>query len=63
MNIPWDKKGNLKFGEPVSEPGDYVMFKVEMDAVLAFSACPQDILLINGPDRDPTEAHYLISDK
>ena len=62
MNIPWDNKGNLKFEDPVSEPGEYVIFKAEMDAVLAFSACPQDILLINGPDRDPTEGHYQIYD-
>tara|TARA_Y100000758_G_scaffold210363_1_gene150751 strand:- start:258 stop:860 length:603 start_codon:yes stop_codon:yes gene_type:complete len=62
MNIPWDSKGNLKFAEPVSKPGDYVTFKAEMDAVLAFSACPQDILLINGPERNPTEAHYQIYD-
>ena len=62
MNIPWDNKGNLSFEEPVSNPGDYVIFKAEMDAVVAFSACPQDILLINGPDRNPTEAHYQIYD-
>ena len=62
MNIPWDNTGKLEFAEPVSEPGDYVVFKAEMDAVLAFSACPQDILLINGPARDPTEAHYRIYD-
>ena len=62
MNIPWDNTGKLEFAEPVSEPGDYVVFKAEMDTVLAFSACPQDILLINGPDRDPTEAHYQIYD-
>ena len=60
MNIPWDVKGNLIFEEPVSQPGDYVVFKAEMDAVIAFSACPQDILKINGPERQPTEAHYQI---
>ena len=59
-NIPRDVKGNLKFEEPVSQPGDYVVFKAEMDAVIAFSACPQDILKINGPERQPTEAHYQI---
>ena len=62
MNIPWDNKGNLSFEEPVSNPGDYVIFKAEMDAVVAFSACPQDILMINGPERNPTEAHYQIYD-
>ena len=63
MNIPWDNSGKLEFAESVSNPGDYVLFQTEMDTVMAFSACPQDILLINGADRDPTEAHYQILDE
>ncbi|MYE02881.1 MAG: aminomethyltransferase, partial [Alphaproteobacteria bacterium] len=30
--------------------------------VVAFSACPQDILPINGVGREPTEAHFEILD-
>ena len=61
MNIPWTPDGILKLDQPVSKPGDYVILRAEMDAVIAFSACPQDILpLINGPDQQPTEAHFQV---
>ena len=60
MNIPWTPEGQLSFDEPQTKPGDYVVFKAEMDAVVAFSACPQDILPINGRAGQPTEAHFEI---
>jgi uncharacterized protein YcgI (DUF1989 family) len=31
-----------------------------MDCLLAFSACPQDIVPINGIDCAPTEAHVEV---
>jgi uncharacterized protein YcgI (DUF1989 family) len=37
-----------------------VTLRAEMDLVIAFSACPQDILPINGRARQPTEAHFRI---
>ena len=33
-----------------------------MDLVIAFSACPQDILPINGSAGKPVEAHFTITD-
>ena len=60
MNIPWTADGRLAWGEPVSTPGSYVMFRAEMDLVVAFSACPQDILPINGRTGQTTEAHFSI---
>jgi uncharacterized protein YcgI (DUF1989 family) len=60
MNIPWTEDGRLALEEPVSKPGDYVVLRAEMDAVIAFSACPQDILPINGRARRPTEAHFQL---
>ena len=60
MNIPWDNKGALTLEAPVSKPGDYVVFRAEMNAVIAFSACPQDILPINGELREPVEAHFEV---
>lgn len=44
------------------KPGDYVVLRVAMDCVVAMSACPQDILPINGRERAPTEAHHRIPD-
>ena len=60
MNIPWTPAGALAWGEPVSTPGSYVRFRAEMDLVIAFSACPQDILPINGVTGKTTEAHFVI---
>tara|TARA_Y100001960_G_C14622475_1_gene801388 strand:+ start:39 stop:641 length:603 start_codon:yes stop_codon:yes gene_type:complete len=60
MNIPWTASGELAFAAPVTAPGDYIVLRAEMDAVVAFSACPQDILPINGKQTPPTEAHYEV---
>lgn len=60
MNIPWTQTGQLAFHPPVSKPGDYVVLRAEMDLVIAFSACPQDMVPINGTDQQPTEAHFVI---
>jgi uncharacterized protein len=60
MNIPWTADGRLAWGEPVSTPGSYALFRAEMDLVVAFSACPQDILPINGRTGQTTEAHFSV---
>ena len=62
MNIPVHADGSLSFDPPVSTPGSYVTLRAEMDLVIAFSACPQDILPINGQGLAPTEAHFEILD-
>jgi len=56
MNIPVAQDGATGWGEPVSTPGDYVIFRAEMDCVAVMSCCPQDILPINGGNT--VEAHY-----
>jgi len=60
MNIPWTTEGTLSFDPPVSTPGSYIALRAEMDLVIAFSACPQDMLPINGRDGKPTEAHFTV---
>jgi len=60
MNIPWTEEGELSFDPPESKPGDHVLLEAQMDLVIAFSACPQDILPINGRQRTPVEAHFQI---
>ena len=60
MNIPWSAEGALAWAEPVSTPGSYVVLRAEMDLVIAFSACPQDLLPINGRTGHTTEAHVSI---
>lgn len=61
MNIPWTVDGQLSFEPPAATPGSYVVLRAEMDLVVAFSACPQDILPINGIARQPTEAHFVVA--
>ena len=41
-------------------PGRTILLRADMDLVIAFSACPQDILPINGTAGKPTEAHFSI---
>lgn len=60
MNIPWTQPGELSWGEPVSRANDYITFEAKMDCIFAFSACPQDILPINGVSCNPVEAHYRV---
>ena len=62
MNIPWTPMGELSFEPPVSTPGSYVLLRAEVDLIAAFSACPQDILPINGRGCQPVEAHFVIND-
>ena len=60
MNIPVKPDGSLSFEPAVSKPGDYVLLRAEMDCIVAFSACPQDIVPINGVACTPTEAHFQV---
>ncbi len=60
MNIPWSEDGSLAFEPPMSKPGDYVVLEARLDLVIAFSACPQDILPVNGRAGTPTEAHFEV---
>jgi hypothetical protein len=57
MNIPVQADGSLSFEPPLCKPGDYVLLRAELDCVIAFSACPQDMVPINGVACRPTEAH------
>ncbi|HZS83518.1 MAG TPA: urea carboxylase-associated family protein [Stellaceae bacterium] len=60
MNIPVAPDGAVSFEPPVSTPGSHAVFRAEMDLVIAFSACPQDLTPVNGRNQKPTEAHFQI---
>jgi len=62
MNIPVLPGNKIDFLPPVSTPGSYITLRAEMDCVVAFSACPQDMTPINGPNMMPTEAHFEVLD-
>jgi uncharacterized protein YcgI (DUF1989 family) len=60
MNIPVQANGSLSFEPPVCKAGDFVLLRAEMECVMAFSACPQDMVPINGVACIPTEAHVAL---
>ena len=60
QNTPFQPDGTITFEPPGGKPGDYVLLRAEMDCIIAFSTCPQDLLPVNGPDCTPTEAHFQI---
>ena len=60
MNIPVQADGTILREPPLSQPGDYVLLRAEMDLIVVFSACPQDITPINGIARTPQDVHYAI---
>jgi uncharacterized protein YcgI (DUF1989 family) len=62
MNIPVVDGNRVEIRPPVSRPGSYVTLRAEIDCIVAFSACPQDLLPINGVDMRPTEAHFEVMD-
>jgi uncharacterized protein YcgI (DUF1989 family) len=60
MNIPVRDGGTIEFLPPVSSPGSYVELRADMECIVVFSACPQDMVPINGANMKPTEAHFEI---
>jgi uncharacterized protein YcgI (DUF1989 family) len=62
MNTPVRGDGSIEWLPPVARPGDRVVLRAVMDAVIAMSACPQDMVPINGADNNPTELHFRVGE-
>ena len=60
MNIPILPDGRIEWGTPLSRPGDHVLLRAALDCVVALSACPQDMIPINGADCIPTAVHFEV---
>lgn len=60
MDVPVSADHSLTRRPPSVKPGDYLLLAAEMDLIIALSACPQDISIINGPDKSPRDVHYQI---
>jgi len=58
QNTPVAADGAIKPYPPVTKKGDYIVMRAEMDLVICFSACPQDITSICG--NKPRNAHFEI---
>ena len=60
MNIPVVDGNRVEIRPPVSTAGSYVVLRAECDCIVAFSACPQDIVPVNGLALMPTAAHFEV---
>ena len=53
--------GWLEIQPPLSQPGDYLLLRAELDnVVVVMSACPQDMSLTNGLDRTPKDVAFQV---
>lgn len=59
MNVPVEGDA-VSIAPPVGRPGDLVVLRAVMDVIVVFSACPMDIVPINGEDRTPKPVHYTV---
>jgi uncharacterized protein YcgI (DUF1989 family) len=55
-NAPPTPDGTISIAAPVSTPGSFVTLRAELDVVIVFSACPQDMAATNGPG--PRDAQF-----
>jgi len=65
MNIPITQAGEgakrrVSFEAPLTKEGDFVLLEALRDVVVVMSACPQDVLTING--KNPVDAHFQVYD-
>jgi uncharacterized protein YcgI (DUF1989 family) len=60
MHVPWTADGRLEFAPPLSRPGDLVRFRAERDLLLVLSACPQDLVPVNGVQMRLTDILYRV---
>jgi uncharacterized protein YcgI (DUF1989 family) len=63
MNIPITQEGEgakrgVSFEPPLTKERDYVLLEALRDVVVVMSACPQDVLTING--KNPVDAHFQV---
>jgi uncharacterized protein YcgI (DUF1989 family) len=60
MNTPPLADGSIAYRAPVSAPGDEILFQALRDCIAVVSACPMDLLPINGADNTPKALHALV---
>ena len=61
MNVSVGRDNAVIRDVPRSGPGDSVTLRAEMDAVVVFSACPQDVTPINGAECMPRDVAYAVT--
>jgi len=61
MNTPVAADGSIAWLPTVSAPGDRVVLRAEIDCIVAMSACPQDMIPINGADMRPVDLAFSVA--
>lgn len=62
MNTPVAADGSISWLAPVSSSGDRFVLRAEIDVVAVMSACPQDMVPINGADLMPQSLAFIVGE-
>ncbi|HEN3287732.1 TPA: urea carboxylase-associated family protein [Yersinia enterocolitica] len=60
MNTPVNPDYTISWLPTVSKAGDYVEIRAELECIVVMSACPQDIVPINGCN--PQDVHFSVAE-
>ena len=60
MNTPIATDGRIAWLPTVSKAGDYMVFQCELECIVVMSACPQDLVPVNGKDCIPRDLHFEV---
>ncbi|KAI1031759.1 hypothetical protein LB504_000043 [Fusarium proliferatum] len=58
MNVAVNHHGGIDIRAPTSDKGQYVILRAEVDLVVIMSACPQDMVNVNG--EGPADCEYRV---
>ena len=60
MNTRFDDDRVMRIEPPEAKAGDSVTFRAEHDCIIVLSACPQDLVPVNGHGCTPTSVAYYV---
>ncbi len=60
MNTRFDAHSVMRVEPPEARAGDSATFRAEHDCIVAFSACPQDLIPVNAHGCTPTPVAYTV---
>jgi uncharacterized protein len=60
MNNPVSPQGDIGWEPPLARPGDAVLLEVLEDCIAVLSACPQDLVPVNGADCTPRDLQFEV---
>ena len=61
MNNPIGRDGSIGYLPPVTNPGDYIVLRAEMDCVVSMSACPYDLANVAINRGEVRDVHFEVS--